>query len=342
MRYNEAKRAVERRQGTATSSDYGATSGAYQQPISQLPRGQQFSRSSSTYTSSNSNYQSPPTSSLYRSATASSPSSDYTQPPVSSPPPATPPSISIDPNLSDKDRMNYYYRMQDVAASSLHNQVGSPSTIPSSSPPGYDDDPYQPPPIPPMNGNGSARPLNAMEEKAMLRAQYAAEDAQRQQSPAPPPEPVQSAPPPVPIRSTTSESAHSLIPSRPTLDTRDSSKSSSPGITSPVTDEPLLRDPSISWGKKKATLPRTPTPPPLMPRPPVEYIEETQVQDAMMVSREGGEVDEVEDDDNWPDEGISPASIPLDIQPFTPFVVSFATRPFEVPPPLPPKVPLDA
>jgi len=93
-------------------------------------------------------------------------------------------------------------------------------------------------------------PLTAAEEKARLRAQYAAEDQ---------------------TMNGTGASSSVDTPPRPTT------------ASSIASSAALSRDPSISRGKQKAPPPEVPpVPPPLMPRPPMEYIQETQEQDEML------------------------------------------------------------
>ncbi|EJD53311.1 hypothetical protein AURDEDRAFT_157883 [Auricularia subglabra TFB-10046 SS5] len=98
----------------------------------------------------------------------------------------------------------------------------------------------RPQPAPPAVP-GLPRPLTAAEEKARLKAQYAAEDAEVAAS---------------------SISGSSKPPQRPT--------------TASSIVEP--RDPAIKQGKMREVL-MPPVPPPLMPRPPREYIQETMRRD---------------------------------------------------------------
>jgi hypothetical protein len=129
------------------------------------------------------------------------------------------------------------------------------------------------------------RPLTAVEEKALLRARMAAEQPAGASPPAPPPR--HKSPPPA-----------SGSPRLPYL-THQSTGSSASDITP--------RDPAISAGKQRVALntnlpklgglgrvPSTsvtpqptisqivapPAPPPLAPRPPKEYIQQTQEEDA--------------------------------------------------------------
>lgn len=99
----------------------------------------------------------------------------------------------------------------------------------------------------------------------------------------------------------------------------------------------LRRDPSISQGKRRVPVNEqiagVPPPPPLAPRPPAEYIQETERMAAADPSL------------NWGHQSHqspgSPGSFGLEVRPFSPLDLSFDQQniPFERPP-LPPKVPI--
>ncbi len=79
-----------------------------------------------------------------------------------------------------------------------------------------------------------------------------------------------------------------------------------------------------------------PAPPPLMPRPPAEYIQETQEEDER-VSRmvhEDGALALDDDEDVLPHPNGNGSATEVDIKPFPPFSAGFTNVP---PPPLPPK-----
>ncbi|KDQ10215.1 hypothetical protein BOTBODRAFT_36489 [Botryobasidium botryosum FD-172 SS1] len=329
VRYHNAQRAVLRQQGSEVfggsppSSDPIAYDALYSAPPPGHPAG-----AVPGYASPPQAYASPPPM-----------NGGYRSPPLS--PPAAP--------LSEKERMRQYYAAQDAVARQQGASSGSPpppaqytpgpgpgpdySSPPAHmynhpeftprghpTPPGYADAPppaadYPPPPN--MNGQ-SSRPLNAAEEKAMLRARYAAEQ-QGSSSPGS----VAGPPPPMspPARSLSYSNGNGVVNGNGNghmaapQPTRAAKLSAEP--------ETLTRDPSISWGKKRAPTQDEPAPPPLMPRPPAEYIQETQEEDAKMPK-----------DDH--DHDSEPLEAPDYSKPYNPYDLSFQGTP----PPLPPKVPL--
>lgn len=120
-------------------------------------------------------------------------------------------------------------------------------------------------PLPPS----SSQPLSAAEEKARLRAMYEAQDS-------PQPHSTPSPPPP---------SQYGYVPQ--------SSPYSTPGMYSPPSPSPHGMQPMMSNGMNGAnihrqgsvTMPNIPPPPPLLPRPPREYIDETKEEDARTAAR---------------------------------------------------------
>ena len=183
---------------------------------------------------------------------------------------------SVTSALSEKELLRRRYEEQDAAA--LAQQ---PHPVP---PPRAVNGSRLPPPVPP-SGSGF-RPLTAAEEKAQLRAKYAAEEQQANDNAA-------------------------------------SASASAFGSTSPP-------PPGVE-----------PSPPPLMPRPPAEYIQETQEEDARVrffdtITSTGIENSLVH--------GGSPlvrsgTGIQLDIRPFTPFMYDPTTSGSpgaQRPPPRPP------
>lgn len=179
----------------------------------------------------------------------------YEPPPFSQGAPTQP---EISSAISEKEMLRRKFEAQDAAAArnqSPQTPARNASTLSSNGRP-------TPPPTAPTG----ARILSALEEKAMLRARYEAEDARSR--PTPKQQPSTNG---TPVRSNTSSPA-----------------------------------PSVS------------TPPPLMPRPPAEYIQETREEDAR-VSRFALD---------------GSISLDEDAKPVAPLNLSSKPGP---PPPLPPK-----
>ena len=200
--------------------------------------------------------------------TSEPPPPDYGSPPPGDPPMpfnnAPPPSSCFIPlsAVEEKARLRAQYEAEEAAGRA--GAGGSGTRSPAPGPPGY---------------AGETRPLTAAEEKALLKVRMAAEQPLGASPPAPPPR-LKSPPP----------AAGS--PRLPYL-THQGTGSSASDITP--------RDPSISAGKQRAA-PNTnflpalgglgrapsmsapfvtpPPPPPLAPRPPKEYIQQTQEEDA--------------------------------------------------------------
>ncbi|CAG8734306.1 14182_t:CDS:1, partial [Acaulospora colombiana] len=158
----------------------------------------------------------------------------------------------------EKARLRAQYALEQVSAS---QNAGASSSA------------YNPPPSfePALSADGT-RTLTAAEEKARLQALQAADKPVSATPPLPPPRiksPPLSGPP----------SAVSEVNRGPPL-------SYTPSISASMTsDDYLQRDPSITQGKQRAVTPSTETmpggsPPPLAPRPPKEYIQQTKDQDA--------------------------------------------------------------
>ncbi|TFK46684.1 hypothetical protein OE88DRAFT_1739297 [Heliocybe sulcata] len=225
-------------------------------------------------------------------AAASGPSNGPDAPAYSPPSsPWQPEASSVGNGLSEKEIMRRRYEAQDAAALAGGDPPQPPPRANSLS-----QQPRSPPPLPPSYGNTN-RPLTAAEEKALLRAQYEAED----------------------------QGAGS------------STATASAGPSSfPVPDYNAV-----------------PPPPPLAPRPPADYIHETQVEDARLrgsiipptsapISRATSVAVAAPS---------SPPPVPesnfgLDFRPFSPFhlplgsVEEMNAHSTSPPPPLPPKVPL--
>jgi hypothetical protein len=211
-----------------------------------------------------------------------------------------------------------FYRTSSITASSLSR---SPST-------NYDPRAVSPSPStqysrhrpslpPPPNSPNSARPLNAAEEKARLRAQYEAEEAE-----------AAGAGGPVP--------SGSLDPYYSGVDYMPP-----PPETPPNETTVLSRDPTIKQGKQRAS--NNTTPPPLLPKPPSNYIQETQAEDERIRTQlDENDTSALLTED---ERSQSPFQYALDIRPFSPFEaeLSFSNiivRDSDPVPPLPPKIPI--
>ena len=217
---------------------------------------------------------------------------DYTTPPAGSLPNEDVPNygsiMSPDVILSateEKARLRAQFAAQDAlqaASSSSASGSGSGSgSGPGSGSTGFPPSVYsRPSPDLPMAADGS-RQLTATEDKARKLALQAAERPVSSIAPAPPPR-IKSPPPSTPL-STISEHGKSAIPdySRPPATPLLSSSSASS-----INGDHVRRDPSITQGKQRAPSGEVnqpfvppPAPPPLMPRPPAEYIEKTKEED---------------------------------------------------------------
>ncbi|KAH9987476.1 hypothetical protein BJV74DRAFT_500399 [Russula compacta] len=216
------------------------------------------------------------------------------------PPPWVPsPEFSQTEGMSEKERYRIAFEARERAAATVQRQSASPpplASTPTSPPADYYTatgtpyptingselsgtadgglpPPWQPtppatqsglpphlrarsPPVPPSNPAqpGQPRLLSAAEEKALIKAKYEAEE----QSP--------SSPPVTPQRQQEYHTSPRVTPPS--------------GMPSPTRSElPVLRD-----HRQVAALTSTPprTPPPLMPRPPASYIQETADEDARL------------------------------------------------------------
>jgi hypothetical protein len=190
---------------------------------------------------------------------------DYTAPPSDPPPPEVYTNGSSSDRIlsaaEEKARLRAQYASEETSAGGS-SSMGSSSAF------------SRPPAEPPTSADGT-RKLTAAEEKALLQAQYAAERPISAVPPMPPPRvksPTISGTPDISRPPTTIPSVTSYL--------------STPSI-SPTSDDYLQRDPSISQGKQRASNPgiapvmqTPPVPPPLAPRPPKEYIQQTKEEDA--------------------------------------------------------------
>ncbi|GLB34522.1 hypothetical protein LshimejAT787_0200870 [Lyophyllum shimeji] len=211
---------------------------------------------------------------------------------------AAPAPVNGTQGLSEKEILRRKFEAQDAAAAgratppqppprsnSVNSSGGTRSPPPGARSP-------RPTPAPPTS---PGKILTAAEEKALLKARYAAEEArvkQQQQQP--------------------QAQEHLAGPSRPT--------------STAVHIQP--RSPSSP-----------PPPPPLMPRPPAEYIQETQEEDARVSMFASNGTIPAEDLLAHPlplKPSANPGTPPLDMKPFSPFVAGFEHS-IPPPPPLPPK-----
>ncbi|CAE6363547.1 unnamed protein product [Rhizoctonia solani] len=212
-----------------------------------------------------------------------SPTSPPAGPPPSSPPPPafspSPPSGYGTSAHDEKERMRLMYAEQDAAVRTSERRATDESGKRAALP--------VPPPAPngappPFAGGfinpATFKPLSAAEEKARLRAQYEAEasGAAVGGSSDEPPPPEYGLPP----------SRQATITSPPVRSATLTPSSFSDGGSN--IGATIQRDPSISWGKRRATQTPAPVeeetrsmfvppppPPPLLPKPPASYIQET-------------------------------------------------------------------
>ncbi|KIK39851.1 hypothetical protein CY34DRAFT_25074 [Suillus luteus UH-Slu-Lm8-n1] len=210
-----------------------------------------------------------------QSSAAADMSPSYTASPLYSPPAPHPTSA-----LSEKELLRRRFEEQDAAALAQQQPQPPPPRVVNGSR-------LPPPPVTPAVSG--FRPLTAAEEKAQLRAKYAAEEQQ----------------------------ANGNAPA------------SASGFTS-------------HYPSPSSTVHSPPPPPPLMPRPPAEYIQETQEEDARVRYYDSISMGI----DNSPMRVGSPSATPgiqLDIRPFTPFSIGLydpgspAAQRLPPPPPLPPQ-----
>ncbi|KAH7909217.1 hypothetical protein BJ138DRAFT_1115170 [Hygrophoropsis aurantiaca] len=233
--------------------------------------------------------------------------------------------------ITEKEKLRRAYEAQDAAA-----EQNPPNQTPLYSSPSYT--------APPQPQNA----LSALSEKELLRRKYEEQDAA---AAAPV---VQSSPPQPPPPRATSGSRSGRTPPAPPggegfkpltaaeekaqLRAKYEAEDQRPnGYASASYQQPMYNG--------SAPNPSPPPPPPLLPRPPAEYIQETQMEDARARYYENGM--SVYD----PTPQLSPPAdlgggIQLDIRPFTPFAVGLggydangATPNGR--PPLPPKFPPD-
>jgi len=218
------------------------------------------------------------------------------------------------PILSEKERLRRHYEAQDAAANTVTSppSVPTPIYMPSPQPPQIvSPHPTTPPqnnsPPPPLNNPPA--PMNALAEKEMLRKKYEVENAPRQarnQNGRAPPSRSGSALPPIPR----SPPIQANTPGRPLTAAEEKAQLAahytntpaspqSPGrpltaaeekaqlkaqyeaqdqVASPPIQSQRIQTPTSAFSN--VNLNNTlPTPPPLKPRPPVDYIIRTKEED---------------------------------------------------------------
>lgn len=237
--------------------------------------------------------------------------------------------------VRDSYRQSSMPSSPDVRLSRIPSQEIQPVTPPPAS-----SQPRRRPSLPsPPKVHGSSKPLSAAEEKARLRAQYEAEEA----------EAGTAANGVVP--DTRASGSHSRRPTQSSVsDPHSSFLENAPHLNDPMT---LSRDPTIKQGKQRAT--HSGTPPPLLPKPPSDYIEETQAEDERLRTQ----LDENNPSALMHEEprARSPFEFSLSMRPFSPFDAglsnvghqdmftgmgssqNYSETPVPVPP-LPPKIPI--
>ena len=276
--------------------------------------------------------QTPPPPAAYSSPP---PPAAYSSPPVASGP-STPAQYTS--ALEEKEALKRKFEARDNAraAAQVPPQVPVPAPAPT--------------PGPPTPGQYTS----ALEEKEALRRKFEARDnAQKVQTVAPP------QPPPrfndQPPAFTDGPSSPSQSPNAAASSFRPTPlppASGSSRVLTAAEEKALLKAKyEARDGGRKTTQPITnggtsnsngpssatpSTPPPLMPRPPVEYIKETQEEDARL-SRFNGEAPTLDDVSSLKMNGASSSKPPsgvnaLDMKPFTPFRAGFDAS---IPPPLP-------
>ncbi|KAF8912235.1 hypothetical protein CPB84DRAFT_1841909 [Gymnopilus junonius] len=341
-RYEEAKRAVDR---TQNLSDMGDSSPP---PSGSAPIA----------------YESLFPSSASRGTPVAS-SSHPPPPPADAPPPfdsSVASGSDILSHLSEKERLRRQYEAQDAAAMARQN-APPPAAYPASVPP-----PAPAPTPAPAAGPLPGQYASALEEKEAMRKKFEARDAQvaaaRAPStpPQPPPRQNNVTPPVGSSRGNDGSSSPGRSPGANATGFRPTPVPPSPGpagsrILTAAEEKALLKAKFEARDAGRSTpKPATPvangassasgapphTPPPLMPRPPADYIKETQEEDARL-SRLNGEMPVL----NGPASSSSVnlaskgGSNALDMKPFTPFRegfgISMTTPTPGPPPPLPPK-----
>lgn len=275
-------------------------------------------------------------------------------PPIQSPAYSSPPAAFIVPGyaqapmgppgagpngfLSEKELLRQKFNADDAVAA----MNASPSRNPSMSMP--TPQLRNQPSIDAAPPVGSSNILSAMEEKARLRAKYDAEERAANGNSSAPPEasyPATSSMPVPPFR----QPPYTAAPPTRQPSYRSPARQPSYSATSPPARQPsysaapptayhtpMTELPQPSFGQIPIKNTNIPAPPPLAPRPPAEYIQETQEVDARVRRDSSPLVDEVPELKSLTHQA---SSHELDLRPFTPFTVGIHEP--GPPPPLPPK-----
>jgi hypothetical protein len=243
--------------------------------------------------------------------------------------------------VDEKERTRRYYEAQDAVARAQH-----PYASGAASPP-----PVVAATISAHTGN-SQQPLS---EKEMLRRKFEADDAAALRSGPPPQPPPRGAPPPPgsPPRGMTPRGAGAATSGLRSPLPVPGSPLPVPGFQGgfkPLTaaeEKARLKaqyeaEEQQANSSSSSSLPTiqqfsAPPPPPLMPRPPREYIQETQEADARSQQGHYSDVADSSSSSNGP-------RFDLSMRPFTPFTAGFdsvSSPKRGPPPPLPPKVPAE-
>ncbi|EKM55270.1 uncharacterized protein PHACADRAFT_208784 [Phanerochaete carnosa HHB-10118-sp] len=259
--------------------------------------------------------------------------------------------------LTEKEKLRRMYEAQDAAA--LASQQQQQHTGSSPPPPPVDAPAYMPPSSP-MSFPPTPYANGALSEKEMLRRRYEEQDAAALAGAPPPATPAratsshgrtlptpraQPTPPPGPSGSRPLTAAEEKARLRALYEAEEQGQSS-PMYASPTNGtngvnghgaQGLQRHASVSSGSHYSEPPQPLVPPPLMPKPPREYMEETLQEDRALSTQ-------IQAIDRGHEGGYTPRpDANLEFRSFTPFKGGFeahATLPLAVPPPpsLPTKV----
>ncbi|KAH6903060.1 hypothetical protein BKA70DRAFT_1155724 [Coprinopsis sp. MPI-PUGE-AT-0042] len=205
-------------------------------------------------------------------------------PASSSPPPFGSAPIAVGPQaiLSEKERLRREYEARDAAAAAAQRAPPPPANEPP----------------PPPFSSGPAAPTGAaiLSEKEKLRREYEARDAaaaqqQKQQQQAPPP--FTPSPPPTSqyargggsgsgSRILTAAEEKALLKAK--YEAKDAAQNGRTPIGTPQPPPPRTNGTPVNGNGIAGSLPSLPphtfaSPPPLMPKPPAEYIQETREED---------------------------------------------------------------
>ncbi|KAF7964782.1 hypothetical protein HWV62_3002 [Athelia sp. TMB] len=236
--------------------------------------------------------------------------------PAYAPAPLGPPGTGPNGFLSEKELLRQKFAADDAAAMNA-----SPSRNASFSPVQNRTPPRREPTLDtsaPIAGQSNI--LSAVEEKALLRAKYEAEERATNGN--------GSLPPSASYSNAPTASAPTTPYRKPSYQAQPSYAASPPAS---AYQTPVNESPPPSFGQIPIKNNTIPTPPPLRPRPPVEYIQETQEVDAL-VRRESVRPTEIAHEPGFT---RKKSAHELDLRPFTPFQVGINEP--GPPPPLPPK-----